>query len=331
MDYPSDLPENVSSRRRLGRTGIEVSPVAMGCWPIAGMTSLGVNDVDSLATLHAAIDGGVNFFDNAYGYGANGQSERLLGKALSQRSVTERQDIVIASKAGMHWESNGQRKFDAAPSRIVSQCEESLQRLGVDRIEVYYLHAYDPNVPLEDSATAFARLVEQGKIGCVGVSNLSVAQMDLFASACPISVVQPPFNMLQQQIQRDLIPWCQQRDIAVVSYWPLMKGLLAGGIRRGHVFEKEDKRLTYDVFQGAAFEQAQRLLDFLDGIAAKHNVSVAEVVVNWTFNQPGITACLCGAKRDWQIRQSAAAICLQLDREEMKAIDQKLIELADQY
>lgn len=317
-------PENRPSRRRLGKTGIEVSPVAMGCWPIAGMTSLGVNDADSLATLHAAIDAGVNFFDNAYGYG---ESERLLGKALRERSSAERQDIVVASKAGMHWEANGQRKFDASPPRILSQCEESLQRLGVDRIGVYYLHALDPKTPLADSAGAFAGLLEQGKIGCVGVSNLSVAEMETFASACPISVVQPPFNMLQQQIRGDLIPWCQERDIAVVSYWPLMKGLLAGGIRRGHAFEKNDKRLNYDVFQGAAFERAQTLLDFLDGIAAKHNVTVAEVVVNWTFNQPGISVCLCGAKRDWQIRQSAAAMNLALDLDDCESIDQKLAEL----
>lgn len=209
----------------------------------------------------------------------------------------------------------------------MSQCEESLQRLGVDRIGVYYLHAHDPNTPLEDSAGAFAGLLEQGKIGCVGVSNLSVAQMETFALACPISVVQPPFNMLQQQIRDDLIPWSQKRNVAVVSYWPLMKGLLAGGIRRGHAFEKNDKRLTYDVFQGVAFERAQSLLDFLDEIAAKHSVTVAEVVVNWTFNQSGVSACLCGAKRDWQIQQSAAAMDLQLDQDELESIDQKLTAL----
>ena len=326
MNNHSRPSENSFLRRPLGKTGIEVSPVAMGCWPIAGMTSLGVNDADSLATLHAAIDGGVNFFDNAYGYGANGESERLLGRAMRERTAAERQDIVVASKAGMHWEANGERKFDASPQRIVSQCEESLRRMGVDRIDVYYLHAFDPAVPLEVSARAFAKLLEQGKVGCVGVSNLSVAQMEAFATACPISVVQPPFNMLQQHIQGDLIPWCQARDIAVVSYWPLMKGLLAGGIRRGHVFEKNDKRLTYDVFQGAAFERAQTLLDFLDPLATKYGVTVAEVVVNWTFNQPGITACLCGAKRDWQIQQSAAAMDLQLDHDELKSIDQKLTE-----
>jgi len=327
MSNQTILPEYSSSRRLLGETGIEVSPVAMGCWPIAGMTSLGVNDTDSLATLHAAIDGGINFFDNAYGYGANGESELLLGRAIKERNAAERQDIVIASKAGMHLEANGQRKFDASPSRIASQCEESLQRLGVERIGVYYLHAHDPSVPLEDSAGAFAELLEQGKIGCVGVSNLSINQMEAFASACPVSVVQPPFNMLQQQIQDDLIPWCQQRDIAVVSYWPLMKGLLAGGIRRGHAFEENDKRLTYDVFQGAAFERAQSLLDFLDCVAAKHEVTVAEMVVNWTFNQPGITACLCGAKRDWQIQQSAAAMNLRIDQDDLKSIGQKLEEL----
>ncbi len=323
-DQPQS-PGNQVTRRLLGSTGLEVSPVAMGCWPIAGMTSIGVNDADSLATLHAAIDSGINFFDSAYGYGANGESECLLGKALADYTASQRRELVIASKAGMHWEPDGARKFDASPDRIASQCDESLKRIGVDQIDVYYLHAPDPAVPLQDSAGAFSDLLQQGKIGCVGVSNLSIEQMEMFMTECPISVVQPPFNMLQQQIRIDLIPWCQRHDIAVVSYWPLMKGLLAGAIRRGHTFAGNDKRLTYDVFKGAAFEQAQGLLDDVDTIAVRHAVSVVEVVVNWTFNQPGITACLCGAKRDWQIKQSASAMQLKLGQDELDWIDRKLV------
>ena len=320
----------MNQTRKIGKTELEVSPVAMGCWPIAGMTSLDVNDAQSLATIRAAIDSGVNFFDTAFGYGANGESERLLGKAIDERARTQRDEIVIASKAGMHWEKDAQgtlqRVFDASPARIASQCDESLQRLNVDVIDLYYLHAPDPSVPIQTSAAALALLMEQGKVRCVGVSNLTVEQMEQFETACPISAVQPPYNMLQRDIERDLIPWCQERSISVVNYWPLMKGLLAGKIRRGHQFDPADSRLKYEVFQGAAFDRAQELLDVLDVIAARHQVPVAAVVARWTIHQPGITATLCGAKRPWQIEETALAMTLELDDSEYSAIQAWLDE-----
>jgi aryl-alcohol dehydrogenase-like predicted oxidoreductase len=304
-------------RRPLGATEIRVSPVGLGCWPIAGMTSLGVNDNDSIATVKKAIESGINFLDTAYGYGAQGQSDHLIRKSISGL----RDDVVVASKAGMHWKADGGRCFDGSPQRIIKQCEESLQRLGVDEIDLFYLHAVDPQVPVETSATAFAKLLQQGKIRCVGVSNVTVNQLVAFNDVCEVSVVQPPYNLLQRNIELDLIPFCRNENISVVNYWPLMKGLLAGSIRRGHEFDPADKRLTYDVFQGEKFEQAQKLLDHLDQIADAVNKTVAQVVVNWTIHQPGITSALCGAKRDWQILETAGAMGWRLTETQMKQID----------
>jgi len=286
-----------------------VSPVALGCWPIAGMTSLDVNDQDSLATIEAAIDCGLNFLDTAHCYGAHGESEVLIGQAIQGK----RDALVLASKGGIHWDSKCIRHYDGRPERIIFECEESLRRMQIETIDLYYLHAPDPKVPVAESASAFARLLEMGKIRSVGVSNLSLAQMDQFLSVCPISAVQPPYNMLQRGIEADLIPWCQQRQVSVINYWPLMKGLLAGKIRRGHSFDPQDKRLTYDVFQGDQFEAAQRLLDGLDEIARATGKTIAQIVVNWTIHQPGISATLCGAKRDWQIRETSGALGWQLD------------------
>lgn len=303
--------------RTLGKTEIRIAPVGLGCWPIAGMTSLDVNDQDSVRTVQTAIDMGINMLDTAYGYGANGESDALIRKAIAG----QRDKVVIASKAGMHWKPDGNRCFDASPSRVIQECEESLLRLGVDEIDLFYLHAVDPNVSVQDSASAFAQLLEKGKIRSVGVSNVTVEQLNSFSDVCEVAAVQPPYNMLQREIEKDLIPWCRQRQISVINYWPLMKGLLAGKIRRGHAFAPEDKRQTYDVFQGAQYERAQQLLDCLDDVAKEVDKTLAQVVVNWTIHQPGITATLCGAKRDWQIAETAGAMGWRLEDGQIKKIE----------
>lgn len=309
--------------RQIGTSELYVSGVALGCWPIAGMTSLDVNERDSLATLAAALDHGINFFDTAYCYGAAGESEKLVGRALAKH----RDQVVIASKGGIHWDSRLQQRQDATPATILRQCAESLQRLQTDCIDLYYLHGPDPRVPLSETATAFERLITEGKIRYAGVSNCTVPQIEEFVSVCPIVAVQPRYNLLQRGIESSLIPWCQQRTIGVIHYWPLMKGLLAGKIRRNHPFDPQDKRLRYPIFQGENFEKAQSLLDLLDQIAAEHQKTVSQVVVNWSLHRPGITTTLCGAKRDWQISETAGAMGWQLNETSLQRIQQKLDSL----
>ena len=298
--------------RRLGNSELRVSPVAFGCWPISGMTTLHTNEQDSLDTLRAAIDCGINFFDTAYCYGPKGESDQLLGQAIKHN----RDELVIASKGGVHWDDQVQKVQDASPGRLKRECEEILERLKTDVIDLFYLHAPDPKIPVAESATAFSELIESGKIRYAAVSNCTVDQLEEFVSVCPIVAVQPPYNILQRHIEADLIPWCIERDIAVVNYWPLMKGLLAGKIRRGHQFDANDKRLTYEIFQGEAFERAQCLLDGLDDVANETGKTVSQVVINWTMCQPGITSTLCGAKRDWQIQETAGAMGWELSTEQ---------------
>ena len=158
--------------RRLGRTEILVTPVAIGCWPITGISSIDVNERDSLETLAAALDAGINFFDTAFCYGYNGESERMIASALGAR----RDEIVIATKGGLHWEDRKQGR-DGSPAALKRECEESLRRLGTDRVELLYLHAPDPKVPIAESAGALKELLEAGKTRAVGLSNASVGEL----------------------------------------------------------------------------------------------------------------------------------------------------------
>jgi aryl-alcohol dehydrogenase-like predicted oxidoreductase len=306
--------------RPLGRTDLLVSPVALGCWPISGMTSLGVTEADSLATLAAALDSGINFLDTAYAYGTAGESERLIGRAIAGR----RESIVLATKCGIHWDADGRRVIDGRPETLRRQCDESLRRLETDRVELLYLHAPDPATPLADSAAELFQLMQAGKTKSVGVSNVSLAQLSEFHAICPVSAVQPPYNMLQRQIEGDLVPWCRERGVSICVYWPLLKGLLAGKLSRDFVFQPGDGRAKYPMFLGAEWQRNQDLLDELRAIAAASGRSVAQIVINWTIHQPGITAALCGAKRPEQIRETAAAMDWRLTAGELARIDEAL-------
>ena len=303
--------------RQLGTSDLFVTPVGLGCWPIAGITSLDVNEEDSLATVAAALDAGINFLDTAYMYGYNGESERLIGQVIR----SHRDEVVLASKAGIHWNAEGKQQRNARPERIAQECDESLLRLGIDAIDLYYLHAPDPDVPITESAGAISRLLEAGKIRAAGASNCDVGQLADFQAVCPLAAVQPAYNMLQRDIEADIIPWCLKHKISVVNYWPLMKGLLAGKIRRGHSFDPNDKRLSYEVFQEPMFECAQKLLDVLDQIAIQTDKTVAQIVTNWTLHRPGITSTLCGAKRSWQIEETSGAMGWKLDDQHLDKIE----------
>lgn len=314
-------------RRLLGNTQIAVSPVAMGCWPISGMTSRGVTEADSLATLAAAFEAGINFFDTAYCYGADGESERLVGRALGHR----RHEIVIATKGGLHWR-DGQMVKDASPARLRLECEESLRRLGTDRVELLYLHAPDPATPIGESAAALRQLQAEGKALAIGASNCSLAQLQEFHAVCPLSAHQPAYNMLQREIESEVIPWCEAHGISTIAYWPLLKGLLAGGLHRDHQFALGDGRPKYPMFQGVEWQRNMDLVDRLRQIAAGvslHGVgtcTVAQLVVNWTIHRPGITAALCGAKRPEQIRETASAMGWQISAAACDQIDAALAE-----
>jgi aryl-alcohol dehydrogenase-like predicted oxidoreductase len=163
----------------------------------------------------------------------------------------------------------------------------------------------------------------EGKTRSVGVSNVTVPQLEAFRRVCPIAAYQPPYNMLQRQIEADELPWCRARGVAVLVYWPLMKGLLAGRLRRDQTFEGDSRR-KYPMFQGEEYRKNLDLVEELRRIAALSGHTVAHLAINWTIHRPGITAALCGAKRPEQLRETAAAAGWTLTGEQLAAIDEAL-------
>jgi aryl-alcohol dehydrogenase-like predicted oxidoreductase len=303
-------------RRPLGKSGFSVSPVALGCWPIAGVSTLDTNDADSIATIQTCFDVGINHLDTAYVYGPNGESENLIRRALGKR----RDEMVIATKCGIHYEG-GEMVNNGRPERLRAECDESLSRLGTDRVELLYLHSPDENVPVAESAGGLLELMVAGKTRSVGVSNFTVEQMEEFHAVCPITAIQPPYNMLLRGIEQRTIPWCRERNIAVMVYWPLMKGILAGKLERNADLDPRDWRRKFPGYAGDEWERNQDFVDRLREAAALSGHTVAQLVVNWTFSQPGITSALCGAKRPHQIEETAGAMGWPLSDAQLKIID----------
>ena len=279
-----------------------------------------VNEQASLDTLYAAWDAGINFFDTAYAYGMAGESELLIARALSEH----RSQVVLATKGGIAWDSNRNRILDGRPATLRRQCDESLRRLKTDHVDLLYLHAPDPQTPISESAAELRRIQESGKASAIGVSNFSLPELIEFQNVCPLAAIQPPYNMLQRDIELDILPWCREHNVAVCVYWPLMKGLLAGKLPRDHRFEKGDGRAKYPMFQGDEWQRNQDFIDELRSIAAAAERTVAQIVVNWTIHQPDITAALCGAKRPEQIRETAEATGWKLSADLLLRIDQAL-------
>ena len=309
--------------RSLGSSAVAVGPLGLGCWPLAGMTRAGVTHAAAVATVRAAVDAGVTHLDTAYCYGERGESERAIGEAIHAgrggAGSRLRDAVVLAGKCGIHWEPDAalspprRQVVDGRPERIRAEVEESLVRLGTDRFDLLYLHAPDPAVPIEESAGELRRLMDAGKARAIGLSNASVANLERFATVCPLSACQMQFNMLQPEIEAEVLPWCIRRGVALVAYWPLMKGLLAGKMRRGQEFPADDSRRKYPIFSGDEFARNLDFVDALRPVAARLGCTLTALVLAWTAEQPGITSVLFGATSPEQVAENAAALRCDLD------------------
>jgi aryl-alcohol dehydrogenase-like predicted oxidoreductase len=319
--------------RPLGSSHVVVGPLGLGCWPLAGMTRSGVSREAAVATVRAAIDAGITHLDTAYCYGEQGESERAIRTALGGIGPSAREAVVIAGKCGIHWEPDGSRDpprrqvVDGRPERIRAEVEESLARLGTDRLDLLYLHAPDPVVPIEESAGALRRILEEGKARAIGLSNATLDQLRRFAAECPLAACQMPFNMLQREIEREVLPWCRRAGVAMIVYWPLMKGLLAGSMQVGQVFPPSDSRHKYPMFQGEEFSRNLDFVASLRPIAARvptagggRGVDLPDLVLAWTAEQPGITSVLFGATSPAQVAENVRALACGLDDDARQAI-----------
>ena len=258
----------------------------------------------AVSVIHAALDAGVNHLDTAYAYGRDGESERLIARAIHGR----REQVVLATKVGVYWQDHGSLKLTGKPELLRQHFEESLRRLETDAVELLYFHAPADDAPLVESARLFRKLLAEGKTQAVGVSNLSVAQMEIFAAECPFVACQVRYNWLQREIETDILPWCRVHNVGVVAYEPLAMGLLTGKFTRDHVFPSDDWRRQSPLFTGETWTKNLDEIERLRPIAASLGCSVAQLAVAWTISRPGVAAALCGAKRPDQIRETAKAM-----------------------
>ncbi len=302
--------------RTYGRSGLEVSALAFGSWPIAGIGWSNVNEKDSIATIQQALDLGINFIDTAYMYGESGESETLVGKAIAGR----RDEAIVATKCGVHWK-NGETVRDSSPERIRRDIEESLRRLNTDVIDLYQVHAPCQRTPLEKTAETMGSLLKEGKIRAVGVSNYTVEQMKTFSTVTPIQSLQPRYSMIDRKIEKEIVPYCLVQNIGICVYCPLERGLLTDRIKPAHEYPPEDARHTEPAFKGGEFFRTRTMNEALRAIARECDVTLTQLVLNWTVHQPGITVAIVGATRPHQVVENAKALDFELTEEQMKRIN----------
>jgi len=283
---------------RIPGTSLDISRVALGTWAIGGWMWGGTDEAESIATLRAAVEHGINLIDTAPVYGF-GRSEEIVGKALAAGNLRER--VRIATKVGLEWQ-NGTVFRNASRARILQEVDASLRRLQTDHIDVYQVHWPDPLVPMEETAGAMRTLFEQGKIGAIGVSNFSVAQMELFRQVAPLHVLQPPYNLFERGIDSEILPYCRNNKIAIFGYGALCRGLLSGRMQADTKFTGDDLRRTDPKFQQPRFGQYLAAVERLDDLARRRfGKRVIHLAIRWMLDQGVITA-LWGARHPAQLQ-----------------------------
>ncbi len=278
---------------------LSLSRVGLGTWAIGGGNWGKTDEAQAIATIHAAMDMGVTVIDTApvYGFGA---SETIVGKALSVDGY--RKKAILATKYGLSWDEKGNVFRDCRPETIRREVEESLRRLKTDYIDIYQMHWADIKVPISETADAVLQLLKEGKIRAIGVSNTSDEQMDIWRKYAPIHTLQPSYNILENKLFPNQIPYAQENNIAVLGYSSLCRGLLSGAYYVGMVFQEGDMRRHDDPkFQGENFINHVAAVDALKEYAKQFGKSVAQLAVRWVLDK-GVSCALWGARKPEQLQ-----------------------------
>jgi aryl-alcohol dehydrogenase-like predicted oxidoreductase len=297
--------------------GIEtpVSRVGLGTWAIGGWMWGGADDALSIATIRSALESGINLIDTAPVYGF-GHSEEVVGKALQGL----RHHAVIATKTALDW-PDGKVRRNATADRIRTEIEDSLRRLRTDRIDLYQVHWPDPQVPHEETAAELDKLRREGKILAIGVSNYSPTQMSGFRRNAQLATVQPPYNLFERAIERDVLPYAKQHGLTVLAYGALCRGLLAGRMQAQTTFTGDDLRKSDPKFQKPRFQQYLAAVDALGRFAReRHGKSVLSLAIRWILDQ-GPTVALWGARRPDQLDGIDAVFGWKLSADDLRQID----------
>jgi methylglyoxal reductase len=312
--------------RPLGSSGIVASAVGLGTWAIGGWMWGGTDEAAALDGIRASLDAGVTLIDTAPAYGM-GRSEEIVGAALAGR----RDEVTLLTKCGLVWHTDkGRHFFDQAgkpvhrylgPESIRHEVEESLRRLRTDRIDLYITHWQDPTTPIEETLGALEELKRAGKIRAIGASNLSQTELETYLAVGGLDAIQEQYSMLHRDIETGILPLCRENGVSVLSYSSLALGLLSGKIGTDRLFTGDDLRKEDPRFSPANRQSVSNFAAAVRPVAAAHDATVAQIVVSWTLQQPGIGFALCGARNAAQARENALAGRIRLADAELAQID----------
>jgi aryl-alcohol dehydrogenase-like predicted oxidoreductase len=313
-------------RQRLGQTDLEITNLGLGTWAIGGPWAFGwgpQNDADSVAAIHRAAELGINWIDTAAVYGL-GHSEQIVGKALATLPAADRP--FVFTKCGLVWNEQdrmAEPKRVLEPASIRRECEASLRRLGIERIDLYQFHWPDETgTAVEDSWDVMRRLVEEGKIRWGGVCNFDVSLLARCAARGAVASLQPPFSLIRRKVAAAELPWCASHDVGVIAYSPMQSGLLTDrfSAERLAALPPGDYRHRGSEFTPPRFEANLALRDGLRPIAGRHGVSVGELAIAWVLAWPGVTGAIVGARSAAQVDGWIGAAFLRLTEADLVEI-----------
>jgi len=302
--------------------GFRVSRIALGTWAIGGWMWGGTDEAESIRTIHAALDKGINLIDTApvYGFGA---SEKIVGKALAQKNC--RQKVFIATKTGLDWK-DGKVFRNCAPDFLKRNFADSLKNLQTDYVDILYIHWPDPLEPFAETAKVLGQFLKEGRIKAVGVSNYAPEQIQAFRQGGPVHIVQPPYNMFEREIEAELMPFCHKNHLHLMTYGALCRGLLSGKVSADRSYEGDDLRNYDPKFKQPRLNQYLDAVQRLDALAKqKFGKRVLHLAVRWVLDQ-GAQIALWGGRRPDQMDPVPEIMGWQLDQGAIEAIETILQE-----
>jgi aryl-alcohol dehydrogenase-like predicted oxidoreductase len=309
-------------KRRLGNSDLEITRVGVGAWAMGGggwAFAWGPqDDSQSIAAIHAALDRGVNWIDTAAVYGL-GHSEEVVAKALEGR----RERPYVFTKCERIWNQEGQISPSLKADSIKRECEASLRRLKVQRIDLYQIHWPQPEEDVEEGWGAMAELQQAGKVRWIGVSNFNAEQLERCRKIAPITSLQPPYSAVSPEIEQDTLPYCQKHNVGVIVYSPMKSGLLSGKMTKERVaaFPQDDFRRRAPAFQEPQLSRNLALAALMERIGKRHGVAAGVVAIAWTLRHPAVTAAIVGMRSAQQAAEVLAALEFRLSAEEIAEID----------